>query len=75
LLAKQNDYEQIVEEKTRYLGEDPVIEHMTSIQLAGAINGAKKKMEEAAAELDFLRAAKFRDEMNALKLLLERKEK
>jgi excinuclease ABC subunit B len=75
LLAKQNDYEQMVEEKTRYLGEDPVIEHMTSIQLAGAINGAKKKMEEAAAELDFLRAAKFRDEMNALKLLLERKEK
>jgi excinuclease UvrABC nuclease subunit len=41
-------------------------------QLKEAIIASKLKMEEAALELDFLRAAKFRDEMNALKRLLEK---
>ena len=51
---------------------DPVLAMLNPSQLKVAVEAAKKKMEEAAAELDFLRAARFRDEMNALKRLLEK---
>ena len=37
------------------------------------IEAAKKNMEDAAAELDFMRAARYRDDMNALKELLKKK--
>ena len=50
---------------------DPVIEHMGVQQLKNAILNAKAEMEKAAAELDFLRAARFRDEMNNLKKIYE----
>lgn len=51
--------------------EDPIVAHMTKEQLAKAVSAAKKEMEKAASELDFMRAAKFRDEMKALKQRLE----
>lgn len=51
--------------------EDPVVAQMTKEQLAKAVAAAKKEMEKAASELDFMRAAKFRDEMKALKQRLE----
>ena len=44
---------------------------LTKEQLAKAVSAAKKEMEKAASELDFMRAAKFRDEMKALKQRLE----
>lgn len=49
-----------------YLAEDPVLSKMSEKQLLQAIEAAKKRMEEAAKELDFPRAAKFRDEMYEL---------
>ena len=52
--------------------EDPVIGKMDASQLKEAVAAAKKRMEDAAAQLDFLAAAQARDEMNALKLLLEK---
>ena len=51
--------------------EDSIVAHMTKEQLAKAVANAKKEMEKAASELDFMRAAKFRDEMKALKQRLE----
>ena len=39
---------------------------MTPEQLQKAIDTARIRMEEAAAKLDFIVAAKFRDEMHAL---------
>lgn len=51
--------------------EDPIVAHMTKEQLGKAVAAAKKEMEKAASELDFMRAAKFRDEMKALKQRLE----
>lgn len=51
--------------------EDPIVAHMTKEQLSKAVTAAKKEMEKAASELDFMRAAKFRDEMKALKQRLE----
>ena len=55
--------------------EDPVVDKMDKKELLRAIDRAKKEMERAAAELDFMNAAKFRDEMNALKRVLEKREK
>ncbi len=48
---------------------DPVMAKFNPGQVEEAIKAAKLQMESAAADLDFLRAAKFRDEMNALKKL------
>ena len=70
-LARETTYEQMTEDKARILATDPVISSMTPKQLQNAVDTARKHMEEAAAELDFLSAAKFRDEMNALRKLLE----
>ncbi len=43
--------------------EDPVIEKMTAKQLEKAIEKTKKDMFRAAKELDFMEAARLRDEM------------
>ncbi len=55
--------------------EDPVVDKMDKKELLRAIDRAKKEMERAAAELDFMNAAKFRDEMNSMKRVLEKREK
>ena len=47
---------------------------MDKRELLKAIDKAKRDMERAAAELDFVNAAKFRDEMNNLKKILEKRE-
>ena len=46
--------------------QDPVIRSMTRVQVEKAAEQAKRNMQKAAAELDFLAAAKYRDEMWAL---------
>lgn len=52
---------------------DPVVQYMNAGQLKSAINSAKKNMEKAAKKMEFLEAAKYRDEMFALeKILAER---
>ena len=48
------------------LAEDPVMQSMTPQQLEKAIATARQRMEEAAQKLDFIAAAKFRDEMYVL---------
>jgi len=50
---------------------DPVIKYMTEEQIEKAIQKARKNMEEAVKELDFIAAAKFRDEVFALEEQLE----
>ena len=53
---------------------DPVLEKMNRAQLLKAIDYAKKEMERSAKELDFVNAAKHRDQMNCLKRILEKRE-
>lgn len=60
------------EEKVNIL-EDPVIRQMSREQLQKAMASAKREMEKAAAELDFIRAAKFRDEMKYIGELISKK--
>lgn len=56
-----------VEPERINLAADPVMAYMGKPQLETFLKEAKQKMEKAAAELDFLQAARFRDEMNQLK--------
>jgi len=55
------------------IAADPVIKYMNSEALEKAIEKTKKNMEKAAAELDFVEAARFRDEMADLQKLLRSK--
>ena len=51
--------------------QDPVIRSMTRPQVEKAMEQAKKNMQKAAADLDFMAAAKYRDEMWALQQYLK----
>jgi excinuclease ABC subunit B len=52
---------------------DPVVKFMNREALDKAIEKARKSMEKAAAELDFIEAARLRDEMADLQKLLRSK--
>ena len=56
------------------LAADPVQSYMSADQLKKSIANAEKQMKKAAKELDFIEAARLRDEMYKLKKLLEDKE-
>jgi len=52
------------------IAADPVVEHMNKPALEKAISQTKKAMHEAAKNLDFLEAARLRDEMMRLEARL-----
>ncbi|MDD3876027.1 MAG: excinuclease ABC subunit UvrB [Bacteroidales bacterium] len=52
---------------------DPVVQYMTTDQLKKAVQKVRKLMEQAAKELNLVEAARLRDEMFALKKLLDEK--
>jgi excinuclease ABC subunit B len=54
-------------DKTQSIAADPVIAYMSSDQLEKTIKKVKKDMEKAAKDLDFIEAARLRDEMFELK--------
>lgn len=53
------------------MAADPIIDRMTKEQLEKAIATATERMKEAAKTLDFMQAAKFRDEIVDLQKRLE----
>lgn len=69
----QSGMEYAEEETKINILQDPVIRNMDKGELQKAYASAKKEMEKAAAELDFIRAAKFRDEMKYLGELISKK--
>ena len=54
------------------IAADPVVKYMGKVELEKAIDKAKKQMERAAKELDFIEAAQFRDEMYAFQEILKK---
>ena len=56
------------------IAADPVIKYMNREALEKAIEKTRKSMEKAASELDFIEAARFRDEMAELQKLLRNKQ-
>ncbi len=62
-----------VEKESVNIAADPVINYMTKEKLQKLIAKTRKSMESAVKELDFLEAARYRDELFALEKLLESK--
>jgi excinuclease ABC subunit B len=55
------------------IAADPVVKYMNSEALEKAIEKARKSMEKAASDLNFIEAARFRDEMADLQKILRSK--
>lgn len=72
-LAREIDYNEEQQKRAAFLQQDPIVAHMDKSGLEKMIAAAKASMEAAAAELDFINAARFRDEMNALKEVLSKR--
>ena len=53
---------------------DPVVAYMAKPELEKLIQTTQKNMEKSAKELDFIEAARLRDELSQLKTLLEQRE-
>ena len=51
--------------------QDPVIRSMSRSQIEKSVAESERKMKKAAAELDYAAAARYRDEMWALKEYLK----
>ena len=51
------------------IAADPVMEHLGEKDMKKAIDNVKRQMDKAAKDMDFLEAAKLRDEMFALEKL------
>jgi excinuclease ABC subunit B len=60
-----------VEADSISLAADPIVQYMTKPDLKKAIENTKKEMVTAAKDMDFLLAAKLRDEMFALEKMMD----
>jgi excinuclease ABC subunit B len=61
----------VEKDMTDNLAADPIVQYMTKSELQKSIDKTKKDMTLAAKEMDFLLAAKLRDEMFALEKVME----
>jgi excinuclease ABC subunit B len=77
-LNKSNDsafrYSSAEEDDEMQIAADPVQSYMSKEQLEKSIKKTEKDMKKAAKELDFIEAARLRDEMFKLQKLLEQKQ-
>ena len=64
--SRNNNIKAYYENDVMNIASDPVIQYMTKEQLDKTISETKKKMDTAAKELNFIEAAKYRDELFAL---------
>jgi len=62
-----------VDQEEASVAADPIVQYMDKQQLKKLMDQTQKKMEKAAKELDFIEAARFRDELEELKLIYKKK--
>ncbi len=62
-----------IENENVNIAADPIINYMSKNELQKAIKNTKKEMESAAKELDFMNAARLRDELFNLQKILDNK--
>jgi len=60
-------------EPEQNMAADPVVNYLDADKLKKLVDQTKKKMEKAAKELDFMEAARLRDEMYELTEMLKKK--
>ena len=70
---RENISKAYVEREEMNAAADPVVAYMSKDQLQKSIQKTKKSMEKAAKEMDFMEAARLRDELFSLEKLLEEK--
>lgn len=71
--SKKNKKNYYAEPEEHSVAADPVVAYMSKPGLDKMIQKTQKAMEKAAKELDFIEAARLRDELNELKSLIESK--
>lgn len=71
--SKKNKKNYYAEPEEHSVAADPVVAYMSKQGLDKMIEKTQKSMEKAARELDFIEAARLRDELNELKALAESK--
>ncbi|WP_158989852.1 excinuclease ABC subunit UvrB [Mucilaginibacter sp. L196] len=62
-----------IEDEMITLAADPIVQYMTKADMKKSVENTKKEMLAAAKNMDFLLAAKLRDEMFALEKMMEEK--
>jgi excinuclease ABC subunit B len=70
---RENISKAYVEREEMNAAADPVVAYMSKDQLQKSIQKTKKSMEKAAKEMDFMEAARLRDELFSLEKLMEEK--
>ena len=63
-----------VEPETQSVAADPVVAYMNKDELRKLIKKTRKSMEHAAKDLDFIEAARLRDELSELENMLDLKD-
>lgn len=69
--ARKEAKQYYVESEEVSVAADPIVSYMSRDQLEKLLQETQKKMERAAKDLDFVEAARFRDEMVELKRMLK----
>jgi excinuclease ABC subunit B len=65
--------EAYIEQERPSIAADPVVQYMSKEQMEKAITTARRNMEKAAKEMDFMSAARYRDEMFELEKLIQQR--
>jgi excinuclease ABC subunit B len=68
--SKKSTKQYYIEPKANNMAADPVMAYMDKDEIKKQIQQTQKKMEAAAKDLDFIEAAKYRDELEALKKMI-----
>ncbi|WP_316832356.1 excinuclease ABC subunit UvrB [Pedobacter aquatilis] len=71
--ASDNKARAYIENAEVSVAADPIVQYMGKAELQKAIDNTRKDMQKAAKEMDFLQAAKLRDEMFALEKMYNEK--
>ncbi|TAG92477.1 MAG: excinuclease ABC subunit B, partial [Bacteroidetes bacterium] len=72
---KQKIVKAYIEPESINVAADPIVAYMSKAELEKQITKTQKEMEKFAKELDFVQAARLRDELKGLKELLNKKQK
>jgi len=62
-----------IEDEEKSLAADPVVAYLSKEELSKMAERTRKAMEKAARELEFMEAARLRDEYLAIQKLIETK--
>jgi excinuclease ABC subunit B len=71
--SKKTTKRYYIEEEERSLAADPVVAYLSKDELIKMADRTRKAMEKAAKELEFMEAARLRDEYLAIQKMIENK--